>query len=147
MKTIYIPNESFVDSNDVKVANKLLSRLADNLLDEIDDNIEVWIIGNKDKDFFNKQINIPMKKQRVLDPFDQLPISDFRQLHHVSIVILKIDRTDIVKEYYYGNTDYNITDFITALIKRLGNQFPKNKVNIKNNRQEDKYIKEQNRHC
>ncbi|HSG30190.1 MAG TPA: hypothetical protein VLB82_01450 [Thermodesulfobacteriota bacterium] len=100
MKTIYIPNESFADSNDVKVANKLLSHLADNLLDEIDDNIEVWIIGNKDKDFFNKQINIPMKKRRVLDPFDQLPISDFRQLHHVSIVISKIDRTDIVREYY-----------------------------------------------
>jgi len=51
MKSIYLPNDSFNSKYEINIINKLLSKLYDSVLDDIDDKIEVWIIGNKDKDF------------------------------------------------------------------------------------------------
>ena len=56
MKSIYLPNDSFNSKYEINIINKLLSKLYDSVLDDIDDKIEVWIIGNKDKDFFNSKV-------------------------------------------------------------------------------------------
>ena len=54
MKSIYMPSESFQSNQEVNILNKFFASSYKSLLDDIDDKIEVWIIGNKDKDFFNK---------------------------------------------------------------------------------------------
>ncbi len=66
-------NDSFNSKYEINIINKLLSKLYGSVLDDIDDKIEVWIIGNKDKDFFNNQVEIPIKEHIVLDPFDVKP--------------------------------------------------------------------------
>jgi len=139
MKSIYIPNESFHNENEVNIINKLLSKLSESALDDIDDKIELWLIGNKDKDFFSSQVDIPMREHRVIDPMDELPIPEYREVQHVAIVNYKLSvEANLIKEFFYGNTDYDVTDFVTSVVARLRNKFPKTKAGfIKNNLKEN----------
>jgi len=44
----------------------------------------------------------------------------------------------------YGNTDYDVSEFITGVIRRLKNKFPKKKVRLVKNEIKEKYDKENN---
>jgi hypothetical protein len=113
------------------------------MLDDIDDKIEVWIIGNNDKYFFNSNVEIPMREHRVLDPIDELPISEYRELQHIAVVNYKFGKdTNLKREFLYGNTDYDVSEFITGVISRLRNKFPKKKVRLVDNKVIEKYYKE-----
>ena len=52
MKSIFVPNESFQNKNEIKSINNFLYKNAKVLLEEIDDQTEIWIIRNKDQEFF-----------------------------------------------------------------------------------------------
>ncbi len=113
------------------------------MLDDIDDKIEVWIIGNKDKDFLNSQVEIPIKEQIVLDPFDELPIAEYRDVLHIAVVNYKFSiAANATREFLYGNTDYDVSEFITGVIRRLKSKFPKRKVRLVINEVKEKYDKE-----
>jgi len=145
MKSIYMPNDSFNSKDEINIINKLLSKLSRSILDDIDDKIEVWIIGNKDKDFFNSRVEIPMREHRILDPIDELPISEYREVQHIAVVNYKFSiATNVTREFLYGNTDYDVSDFITWVIRRLKNKFPKKKVRLVVNEVKEKYDKENN---
>jgi len=145
MKSIYMPNDSFNSKYEINIINKLLSKLYGSVLDDIDDKIEVWIIGNKDKDFFNNQVEIPIKEHIVLDPFDELPIAEYREVLHLAVVNYKFSiAANATREFLYGNTDYDLFDFITGVIRRLKNKFPKKKVRLVKNQVKEKYDKENN---
>ena len=55
MKSIFVPNESFQNKNEIKSINNYFNKNAKVLLEQIDDQTEIWIIGNKDQEFFKKQ--------------------------------------------------------------------------------------------
>jgi len=145
MKSIYMPNDSFNSKYEINIINKLLSKLSRSMLDDIDDKIEVWIIGNKDKDFFNSRVEIPMREHRILDPIDELPISEYREVQHIAVVNYKFSvAADVTRESLYGNTDYDVSEFITGVIRRLKNKFPKKKVRLIKDEVKEKYDKESN---
>jgi len=145
MKSIYIPSESFNSKYEINIINQLLPKLYDSVLDDIDDKIEVWILGNKDKDFFNSKVAIPMREHRVLDPRNELPISEYREVLHIAVVNYKFSiAADVTREFLYGNTDNDLSEFITWVIRRLKNKFPKKKVRLDKNEIKEKYDKENN---
>jgi len=145
MKSIYMPNDSFNSKYEINIINKLLSKLSRSMLDDIDDKIEVWKIGNKDKDFFNSRVEIPMREHRILDPIDELPISEYREVQHIAVVNYKFSvAADVTREFLYGNTDYDVSEFITGVIRRLKIKFPKKKVRLVKNEIKEKYDKESN---
>ena len=140
-----MPNDSFNSKDEINIINKLLSKLYGSVLDDIDDKIEVWIIGNKDKDFFNSRVEIPMREHRILDPIDELPISEYREVQHIAVVNYKFSiATNVTREFLYGNTDYDVSEFLTWVIIRLKNKFPKKKVRFIKNEVNEKYDKENN---
>jgi len=54
MKSLFVPNESFQNKNEIKSINNYFNKNAKVLLEQIDDQTEIWIIGNKDQEFFEK---------------------------------------------------------------------------------------------
>ncbi len=54
MKSIFVPNESLEDKEEIKRINNYLYKNSEFLLEKIDDQTEIWIIGNKDEEFFKK---------------------------------------------------------------------------------------------
>lgn len=86
-----------------------------------------------------------MREHRILDPIDELPISEYREVQHIAVVNYKFSiATNVTREFLYGNTDYDVSDFITWVIRRLKNKFPKKKVRLVVNEVKEKYDKENN---
>jgi hypothetical protein len=134
MKSIYMPNDSFNSKYEINIINKLLSKLSRSMLDDIDDKIEVWIIGNKDQEFFEKQTEHAYDENRVLDPIDHLPIGRHRKLRHIAVINHKNDlNSDLRSEIIYANSDFDVSDFVQIVINLLLRQYPKKKIDQQNN--------------
>jgi len=128
MKSIFVPNESFQNKNEISSINKLLSRNATVLLEEIDDQTEIWIIGNKDQEFFDKQTEQAFIENRVLDPIDKLPVSRYKKLKHIAVINHEIDiHSELYKETIYANSDHDVSDFVAIVINLLKHKYPKKK--------------------
>ncbi len=133
MKSIFVPNESFQNQSEIKSINRFLSRNTDVLLEEIDDQTEIWIIGNKDEDFFKKQTEQAFKENRVLDPVDKLPVPKYKKLQHIAVINHKLDpNSDKHTEIIFANSDHDISDFVHIVIDILKQRYPKNKTDSKN---------------
>ncbi|NIP31931.1 MAG: hypothetical protein GTN99_10710 [Candidatus Dadabacteria bacterium] len=137
MKSIFVPNESFESRSEIKCINNYLYKNSELLLKEIDDRTEIWIIGNKDKDFFNKQTEQAFLENKVLDPIDGLPISKHRNIHHIAVINHKYDNNDNLNlETIYANSDFDVVDFINIVINLLRQKYPKNKMQSTENTQD-----------
>lgn len=134
MKSVFVPNESFDNKNEIKSINNYLYKNAKVLLDQIDDQTEIWIIGNRDKEFFNKQTEQAFIENRVLDPMDNFPINKHRKLRHIAVINHKYDSSaELNTEIIYANSDFDVTDFTNIVINLLKIQYPKNGINSKDN--------------
>lgn len=134
MKSIFVPNESFQKKNEIKSINNYLYRNAKVLLEEIDDQTEIWIIGNKDQEFFEKQTEHAYDENRVLDPIDSLPIGRHRKLRHIAVINHKHDLdSDLRSEIIYANSDFDVSDFVQIVINLLRSKYPKKKIDQQNN--------------
>jgi hypothetical protein len=134
MKSIFVPNESFENKDEIKSINNYLYKNDQVLLEEIDDQTEIWIIGNKDQEFFEKQTEQAYTENRVLDPMDNIPIGKHRTLQHIAVINHKFDsNSDLNSEIIYANSDFDIADFVHIVIDILKKQYPKNKANAANN--------------
>ncbi len=81
----------------------------------------------------------------MIDPIDELAIAEYRVLQHLAVVNCRLnEHTNLVKEYFYGNTDYVVPDFVTAVISILGKKFPNKSANLINNSIEEQYSKKDN---
>jgi len=133
MKSIFVPNESFQNKNEIKSINNYLYKNAKVLLEEIDDQTEIWIIGNKDQEFFEKQTEQAYGESRVLDPTDNLPVGRHHRLQHIAVINHKNDPdSDLRSEIIYANSDFDISDFVQIVIKLLLRQYPKKKIDQQN---------------
>jgi len=139
MKSIFIPDESF--QNKQEIHNIFLMNEVDSLLDDIDEKIEVWIIGNNDTEFFDNQTKPLLKEEIILDPADGLPVSEHRGLQHIAVINYNGDDTEqITREYTFGNTDYAIYDFVVIVLSLLKTKFPKKKPNELTGNIDKKYM-------
>lgn len=130
MKSIYVPNESFQNRDEVRIINKILYDNIETLYNYIDENIEIWIIGNKDQEFLQKLTQAALDQNQIYDPFDELPVSQYRRLLHVAVINQRrASIEELTRETIYGNIDYNIYDFVRSLFYRLMTKFPKNPDN------------------
>ena len=129
MKSMFVPNESFQNENEIKSINNYLYKNAKVLLEEIDDQTEIWIIGNKDQEFFKKQTEQAYNENRVLDPIDNLPVGKHRKLQHIAVINHKHDvNSDLRSEIIYANSDFDLLDFVQIVINLLKQKYPKEKI-------------------
>jgi len=135
MKSIFVPNESFENKNEIKNINNYLYKNANIILEEIDDQTEIWIIGNEDKDFFEKQTEQAFIENRVLDPMDNLPVPKHKKLQHIAVINHIYDlNSELRSEIIYANSDFDITAFVQIAINLLKQKYPKKKVNSSDNK-------------
>ena len=129
MKSIFVPNESFQNKNEIKSINDYFNKNAKVLLEQIDDQTEIWVIGNKDQEFFKKQTEQAYNENRVLDPIDNLPIGKHRKLQHIAVINHKHDvNSDLRSEIIYANSDFDALDFVQIVINLLKQKYPKEKI-------------------
>jgi len=129
MKSIFVPNESFQNKNEIKRINNYFNKNAKVLSEQIDDQTEIWIIGNKDQEFFKKQTEQAYNENRVLDPIDNLPIGKHRKLQHIAVINHKHDvNSDLRSEIIYANSDFDVLDFVQIVINLLKQKYPKEKI-------------------
>jgi len=127
MKSVFIPNESFESKYEVKSINNYLYKHANILLEDIDDQTEIWIIGNKDKDFFTNQTVQAFEEDRVLDPLDNLPVPRYRQIHHIAVINHKYGpNSQLNAEIIYANCDHEVAEFVAMVINILKSTYPRN---------------------
>jgi len=130
MKSIFIPNESFNFKSEIKCVNKLLINNSEAFLRQIDDSVEMWIIGDKDKDFFDVLTKKPLEEKRVLDPGDGIPVAEYKKIQHIAVIYCNGDDIEpITREYIFGNTDYDVYDFVLIVLNLLKTKFPKKNPN------------------
>lgn len=120
-----MPNDSF-QKEDISIIKKIISDFGQSVLEDIDNNLEAWIIGDKDEVFFKKKIHSAIKHKSIIDPFDELPCNKTVKLRHIA-VINNCSKSGKGIEAVYGNSQRELYDFASCVFFRLANEFPSNK--------------------
>ena len=124
MQELLMPPNSFSSSDEMKqlpVINNMYKRL----LDRIDENVDIWIIGNGDKDFWDTNINTPHHLNKILNPVDLFPMNPKREIKHIGMITHK-NNEDI--SILFGNNDDILSVFVLSVINRAIRMFPKVKI-------------------
>lgn len=125
MKSIYMPDESFVYEDDLAIVNKAISLISFTVFEEIDDRLEIRILGNKDKDIFTKQTEQAYKENRVLDTLDSLPVPRYKQIQHIAVINHKYgSNSELNVDIIYANCDYEVPEFVEIVINILVDTYP-----------------------
>ena len=126
MKSIFVPNESFENKSEIDSINSYLYKNSQLLLEEIDDLTEIWIIGSKDEDFFKMQTIKAFEENRVLDPFDIMPVAPYKKIQHIAVINHKYGAdSSLNTEIIYANADNDVTGFTQMVIHLLMKIYPK----------------------
>lgn len=126
MRSIHYPVESFRNKNDIKNLNEILVKYSDTLFHAIDDKVEIWVFGNKDRQFINILTQLAIQQRRVIDPSNQLPILDDENLQFIALINHEsLEDSTVYNESIYGTVNCNLNDFISLLIYRLTMKYPK----------------------
>ncbi len=120
-----MPNVSFQEE-DISIINKIISDFGQSVLEDIDNNLEAWIIGDKDEVFFKKKFHSAIKHRSIIDPFDELPCNKTVKFRHIA-VINKCSKNGKGIEAVYGNSQRELYDLASCVFFRLANEFPSDK--------------------
>lgn len=126
MRSVYFPSNSFQDTGEYKKINELFLEYSHTLYEEIDDNVEISIFGNRDLSIIKSLTGFNDRHENIIDPSDQLPIQGHNDLSYIALVYYKNpDNPDGSGQIIYGSVDYKLHDFISLLLYRLACKFPK----------------------
>ena len=126
MKSVYFPLASFKSTNEKKRINELLLEYCHTLYEEIDDNVQISIFGNRGLYKINRIADYDNLQMNVIDPSDQLPIKDHKALSYIAIVYYKdYDNPVRSDQIIYVCVDYKLHDFISLLLYSLACRYPK----------------------
>ena len=139
MKSFFISQNS-IRNDEHHLIQKIFRSYSESVLKEIDENVEVWIVGNENTSFFNDIIT-KLKDNTITNPFDNVPISIGPELKHIAVVYYNRKQSDKVQDkIVYGNREGNLYDFASCVIFRVKELFPQNNSSYKN------YLKESKLH-
>lgn len=126
MRSLYFPFNSFKNSSEYKRIYQLFLEYSQTLCEEIDDNVEISIFGNRDLNMIRRISGFKDRQKAVIDPSDQLPIPEHDDLKYIALVNYEnLDKSTVSSQIIYGSVEYKLHDFISLLLYRLATKFPK----------------------
>lgn len=124
MQELLMPPNSFSSLDEMKqltVINNMYKRL----LDRIDENVDIWIIGKENKEFWDTNINTSHHLNKILNPVDLFPTNPKREINHIGMITHKKNEDICI---LFGNTDDILSVFVLSVINRAIRMFPKVKT-------------------
>ena len=131
MKSFFISQNS-INNDELHLIQKIFSSYSESVLKEIDENVEVWIIGNQNSSFFNDIIG-RLKNNTITNPFKNIPINISPELKHLAVIYYNRKQSEKVQDkIVYGNKEGNLYDFASCVIYRVKEMFPQKNSSYKN---------------
>jgi len=131
MKSFFISQNS-INNDEHHLIQKIFSSYSESVLKEIDENVEVWIIGNQNSSFFNDIIG-RLKNNTITNPFNNIPINISPELKHLAVIYYNRKQSEKVQDkIVYGNKEGNLYDFVSCVIYRVKEMFPQKNSSYKN---------------
>lgn len=88
------------------------------LLDEIDEQVRVWIVNKSNNCLWELAID----EGKVINPSSENPINNGSEVKQI-IVVSKIG--DDNSQTLYGSTDSDVNDFVKSVLESLKNVYPR----------------------
>ena len=115
------------------ISSEIRNYLVTIQLKEIDENIEVWILGNENASLF-KDILKRLSNNTISNPIDNSPLQINNELKHLAVVYYNRKESDdkVKDKIVYGNQDGSLYEFASCVIKKIRELFPQDNSNYKN---------------
>ncbi len=131
MKSFFISQNS-IRNDEHHMIQQIFASYSESVLKEIDENVEVWIIGNENETFFKDIIN-RLKDNTITNPFNNIPVKISPDLKHLAVVYYNRKQSDKVQDkLVYGNAEGSLFDFASRVIFKVKEMFPQNNSSYKN---------------
>ncbi|MGI9534857.1 MAG: hypothetical protein ACR2NW_07890 [Thermodesulfobacteriota bacterium] len=112
MPKLIIPKETF-DFDERKLIPKIQMKYRD-LIEQHIENTEVYVFGKFDGMFW-EEVVLSKPREIIFDPIYENPVDSIVSLTHFGAITFE----DLPgKEYYYGNKDLKLEEFIKLLLSK-----------------------------
>lgn len=115
MSKFFMPPQSFIKEERELLSG--ISRVNYDLIKEIGDRAEVWVIGRSqyDTSFWEDEIIETYNQCEIIDPLDDRPIKNLDSLIHFAVLEFRIAHDT---ELFYGNCGFELSDFVTEVLNK-----------------------------